>query len=276
MLLSTTKVIALLDENVKLNLKMASLRQRIPEGLLQKLKAHCKNVMDRPKALLFYLEVAEVIYDEFNMEPNDPPVTRNLKDKQTYVVDEKKKANDNYNLAKDMEAEHKRHTNLKHCTNNGDGIFFPLLDFIGTISNSLIMESASGKRTDLYLVMCKLSQLLQTDCSMGTNHRKEKLDLVNSIISLVKGQLTLRNQRIEFSEGRYPPQCKDTNNHNELATTGKGYIHDFKLNTSTQKWTIEMFPSFADDHGLTPEKNYCIPFLTLVTWGNVGLSSSPL
>ena len=100
------------------------------------------------------------------------------------------------------------------------------------------MESSSGTSTDLYLVLYRLSQILESDCGMENNHREEKLDLVKSIISLVKGQLTIRNQRIDFSEGRYPPPPNAINNHQKSATTSKGYIHDFKLNTSTRKWTM--------------------------------------
>ena len=287
MLLSTKKVITVLDENVKLNLKIASLRQRIPELIFKITKEHlkitkeqCKIVMDRKRMINFYLEMTEVIFDEFNMEPNEPRFSRPSDEKKAFVFNEKTNAKLNYQSAKDREqAHHKQHNcdrNVTHCTIDVDQSFIQLLDLHGTIGNSLIMESSSGTSTDLYLVLYRLSQILESDFCMQKNHREEKLDLVKSIISLVKGQLTIRKQRIEFSEGRYPPRRNDHNNHKKSATTSKGHVHDFKLNTSTAKWTIEIFPSFDGNHGLTQEtNNYCVPFLNLITWGDVGLSSIP-
>ena len=92
--------------------------------------------MDKESVINFCLEMAEVIYDEFNMEPNEPHIPRTSDDRETFVL-MKKNAKDKYKLAKDKEAHHNQHScnkNVTHCTINVDGIFIQLLDLHGTIA----------------------------------------------------------------------------------------------------------------------------------------------
>lgn len=289
MLLSAKKVFDLVDDYVNLDLKFAWLKLRIPKLLYVTIVKYLDGIMDRDSAIKFHIALTEVIYEEFNKELSDgvdvddkatiTDTGRNQKAKEKFVVKEMNSANSHYKSAKDMVDQHNCNKNVKHSTLNQDKTFFNLLYLHGTIGNSLMMESGvgatKGKDEELFLVIHRLSQILEQagDHSEHISHEQETIDLVNSVISLVKGQLELRKQRIEFSKGRCP-QDTDKMDPMQSTTTSKGYIHDFKFHyLNKQKWTIQVFPSFTEGQA-SATTNFHVTFPTLLTWGNVGLSST--